>query len=79
MQRLRVVLVLVVVGLLMAVPVSAAPGTSGALAATAQTHEYLVLYAAGATRESSRAAVRAAGGVIARESAIGLAAVMSAT
>lgn len=77
MRRLRVFLVMMVLGLLVAVPVSAAPGTSGALATAAQAHEYLVLYAHGANTESARSAVRVAGGTIARESAIGLAAVMS--
>jgi subtilisin family serine protease len=77
MRQVRQLLALSILALLVAVPVSAAPGASGALASAAQAHEYLVLYAEGASRASARAAVQAAGGSIARESAIGLAAVMS--
>jgi subtilisin family serine protease len=76
MRRLKLLLALAVVSLLVAVPVSAAPATS-AFAVGADAHEYLVLYARGANKEAARSAVRAAGGSIARESAIGLAAVMS--
>jgi subtilisin family serine protease len=76
MRRLKLLLAGAIVSLLVAVPVSAAPARS-AFAVGAGAHEYLVLYARGANRDAARAAVRAAGGSIARESAIGLAAVMS--
>jgi subtilisin family serine protease len=76
MRRVRWLLAVSVLALLVAVPVSAAPATSGASAA-AQAHEYLVLYASDASLASGRAAVTAAGGTIARESAIGLASVVS--
>jgi subtilisin family serine protease len=74
-RRVRALLAMVVLGLLVAVPVSAAPATS---AGAIQQHEYVVLYAQGASRAAARSAVSAAGGAIVKESVIGLATVMSA-
>jgi subtilisin family serine protease len=70
-------LALAMISLLVASPVTVARSDTAATASAGQAHEYLVLYAQGASLESARAAIAAAGGTIVRESAIGLASVMS--